>query len=79
MEKATENHCTIPPKNNHGNTQYKNYKWIAQWEVCRSRNTIEHKIKEIAGQKICSSTACIKCKKYIGELSHNNRGDKPTI
>ena len=56
---------------------------------------MHRKIKDITGHRSCSSTGCIKSKEgtvlvekdkilerwneYIGELFHDNRGEKPTI
>ena len=68
-------------------------------EIEKLKNTdtagMHKKIKEMAGQKTCSSTGCIKSKEgtiimekdkvlqrwteYITDLFHNNRGEKPII
>ena len=56
---------------------------------------MDKKIKEVAGEKTCSSTGCIKSKEgaiiiekdkvlqrwteYIAELFHDNKGEKPII
>ena len=68
-------------------------------EIERCKNmepsSMHKNIKEIAGNKPCSSSGCLKAKdgtvilekekilerwtEYIGELFHDNRGDKPTI